>query len=316
MSLFSGLFKRIGSLKQLRLIVVFFLISLFVWLSSKMSEVHTSKVDIYFDYSDETFNTYRVDEPPQAVEFVISGTGFRLLFARLFTPTVYLSMTDVQTDDKGLYFSKPLMISAVESHYRNVLRVNQLMLDRLDAPFFASSNKKIPVRLQEDFMLADGYAWSSELNFIPDSLYVSGSPEKVDSLEYAFVVRPTNKEFTTSLDEKLSLTSELQANYKWSKTQVHASQKISRYTQIELRLPIEVLDPIENIDVSVIPAFAQVSLRVPVQQVRQIDPSQFILGCRLSIDTVSEFLGVDFEKIPDNIVVNEITPSQVRYFIN
>jgi hypothetical protein len=225
-------------------------------------------------------------------------------------------MTDVQTDDKGFYFSKPALISAVESHYRNVLRINQLMLNRLDAPFFASSIKKIPVRLQEDFMLADGYAWSSELNFIPDSLYVSGSPEMVDSLEYAFVVTPTNKEFTTSLDEKLSLTSKLQAYYKWSETQVHATQKISRYTQIELRLPIEVLDPIENIDVSVIPAFAEVSLRVPVQQARQIDPSQFILGCRLPIDTVSEFLVVDFKKIPDNIVVNEITPSQVRYFIN
>jgi hypothetical protein len=118
------------------------------------------------------------------------------------------------------------------------------------------------------------------------------------------------------LDEKLSLTSKLQAYYKWSETQVHATQKISRYTQIELRLPIEVLDPIENIDVSVIPAFAEVSLRVPVQQARQIDPSQFILGCRLPIDTVSEFLVVDFKKIPDNIVVNEITPSQVRYFIN
>ena len=316
MSLFSGLVKRIGSLKQLRLIVVFFLISIFVWLSSTMSETHTAKVNINFDYTDETFETYRVDEPTQAVEFVISGTGFRLLFARLFTPTVYLSMTDIQTDDKGFYFSKPALISAVESHFRNVLRVNQLILDRLVAPFFASSIKKIPVRLQEDFVVADGYAWSSELNFVPDSLYVSGSPEKVDSLEHAFVVFPTNKEFTTSLDEKLRLTSDLQANYKWSQTQVHATRKISRYTQIELRLPIEVLDPIPNIDVSVIPAFAQVSLRVPVHQARQIDPSQFILGCRLPSDTISEFLGVDFERIPDNIVVKDIIPSQVRYFIN
>ena len=108
MSLFSGLIKRIGSLKQLRLIVIFFLISLFVWLSSKMSEVNTAKVEIYFDYSDETFETYRVDKPAQAVEFVLSGTGFRLLFARLFTPTVYLSMTNVLRDDNGFYFSKPL----------------------------------------------------------------------------------------------------------------------------------------------------------------------------------------------------------------
>lgn len=316
MSLLSGLFKRIGSLKQLRLIVIFFLISLFVWLSSKMSEVHTAKVDIYFDYSDETFETYRVVEPAQAVEFIITGTGFRLLFARLFTPIVYLSMTDIQMDDNGFYFSKLVLISAVESHFRNVLRVNQLMLDRLDAPFFTASIKKIPVRLQQDFVLADGYAWSSELNFIPDSLYVSGSPEKVDSLEYAFVVTPINKEFTTSLDEKLSLTPDLQSNYKWSETLVYATQKISRYTQIELRLPIEVLDPIENIDVSVIPAFAQVSLRVPVQQARQIDHSQFLLGCRLPSDTISEFLSVRFERIPENILVNEITPSQVRYFIN
>ena len=119
--------------------------------------------------------------------------------------------------------------------------------------FLVASIKKIPVRLHEDFMLADGYAWSSELNFTPDSLYVSGSAEKVDSLEYAFVVMPTNKEFTTSLDEKLSLTQDLQVNYKWSEMQVHATQKISRYTQIELRLPIEVLDSVESIDVSVIP---------------------------------------------------------------
>ena len=316
MSLFSGLVKRIGSLKQLRLVVVFFLISIFVWLSSKMSEVHTAKVDIYFDYSDETFETYRVDEPSQAIEFVISGTGLRLLFARLFTPTVYLSLTNIQKDGNRFYFAKSALISAVESHYRNVLRVNQLKLDRLDAPFFAATIKKIPVRLHEDFMLANGYAWTSELNFFPDSLYVSGSTEKVDSLEYAFVVSSVNKEFTTSLDEKLSLIVNLQENYKWSDTQVHATQKISRYTQIELRLPIEVLDPSESIDVSVIPAFAQVSLSVPVQQARQIDPSQFILGCRLPFDTISEYLAVDFEKIPDNFVVNEISPNQVRYFIN
>ena len=96
MSLFSGLIKRIGSLKQLRLIVVFFLISLFVWLSSKMSEIHTAKVDIYFDYSDETFETYRVHEPDQAIEFVISGTGLRLLFI-----TLYFTLRTAQDSDPG-----------------------------------------------------------------------------------------------------------------------------------------------------------------------------------------------------------------------
>ena len=316
MSLFSGLIKRIGSLKQLRLIVIFFLISLFVWLSSKMSEVHTAKVDIYFDYSDETFETYRVDEPAQAVEFVISGTGFRLLFSRLFTPTVYLSMTDVQTDDKGFYFSKPALISAVESHYRNVLRVNQLKLDRLDAPFFVSSVKKIPVLLEEDFVLADGYAWSSELNFTPDSLYVSGPPGKVDSLEYAFLVIPTHKNISTSLDEKLSLTRNLKDNFKWNQTWVHAKQKISRYTQIDLRLPIEVKTESKEISISLIPAFAQVSLHVPVEQANKIDPSEFILACNFLSDTISNFLDVGFEKRPDNIIVHDINPSQVRYFIN
>ena len=82
MSLFSGLIKRIGSLKQLRLIVVFFLISLFVWLSSKMSEIHTAKVDIYFDYSDETFETYRVHEPAQAIELP-RGLGWEACLQRM-----------------------------------------------------------------------------------------------------------------------------------------------------------------------------------------------------------------------------------------
>ena len=64
---------------------------------------------------------------------------------------------------------------------------------------------------------------------------------------------------------------------------MYATQKISRYTEIELRLPNKVLDPKNNIDVSVIPAFAQVSLRVPVQQARQIDPYNlyWVVGCLL-----------------------------------
>ena len=148
MSLFSGLVKRIGSLKQLRLVLIFFLISLFVWLSSKMSEVHTAKVDIYFDYSDETFETYRVDEPSQAIEFVISGTGLRLLFARLFTPTVYLSLTNIKKDGNRFYFSKSALISAVESHYRNVLRVNHLSLTDLMRRFLQLLLRKF----RSDFM--------------------------------------------------------------------------------------------------------------------------------------------------------------------
>ena len=46
MALLSGLTKQIGSLKQLRLIIIFFLFSFVVWLSSKMSETHTASVEI------------------------------------------------------------------------------------------------------------------------------------------------------------------------------------------------------------------------------------------------------------------------------
>jgi hypothetical protein len=59
MALLSGLTKQIGSLKQLRLITIFFLFSFVVWLSSKMSETHTASVEIQFDFSNETFEIYR-----------------------------------------------------------------------------------------------------------------------------------------------------------------------------------------------------------------------------------------------------------------
>ena len=78
-----------------------------------MSEVHTAKVDIYFDYSDETFETYRVHEPAQAIEFVISGTGLRLLLARFYANGLFI-------DDKyskgrqQVLFSKPTLISLLK----------------------------------------------------------------------------------------------------------------------------------------------------------------------------------------------------------
>lgn len=316
MALLSGLTKQIGSLKQLRLITIFFLFSFVVWLSSKMSETHTASVEIQFDFSNETFEIYRTNNEVQATDFIVSGTGFRLLSARLITPTVFLSMSDAQMDGDGIYFTQQDLISSVESHFRNVFRVNQLSLKRLDAPFIQSASKRVPVRLDQDLMPAAGYAWSSERQIVPDSLTVFGLPSQVDTLVYALLDSPKKKMFNTSFDQKLAVTTNLQSNFKWSQTKVRVTQNISRYTQVELRLPVEVIDSDEKVDVSLIPAFVLVNLRVPIERVRQIEPSQFVLGCRLPSDTTAEYLDVNFEKIPEDIMVKDITPKQVRYFLD
>ena len=316
MALLSGLTKQIGSLKQLRLIIIFFLFSFLVWLSSKMSETHTASVEIQFDFSDETFEFHRINNEIQATDFIVSGTGFRLLSARLITPTVFLSMSDAQIDGDGIYFTQQDLISAVESQFRNVYRVNQLSLKRLDTPFIQSASKRVPVRLVQDLLPADGYAWSSELQIVPDSLTVFGLPSQVDTLMYALLDSPKNKMFNTSFDQKLALTTDLQSNFKWIQTKVYVTQNISRYTQVELRLPVEVIDSDEKIDVSLIPAFVLVNLSVPIERVRQIEPSQFVLVCRLPSDTTTEYLEVNFEKIPEGIMVKDITPKQVRYFLD
>ncbi|MED5362795.1 MAG: hypothetical protein VX790_01295 [Bacteroidota bacterium] len=249
-------------------------------------------------------------------DFIVSGTGFRLLSARLIKPTVFLSMQDAQIDGDGIYFTQQDLISAVESQFRNVYRVNQLSLKRLDTPFIQSASKRVPVRLVQDLVPADGYAWSSELQIVPDSLTVFGLPSQVDTLMYALLDSPKNKMFNTSFDQKLELITDLQSNFKWSQTKVYVTQNISRYTQVELRLPVEVIDSDEKVDVSLIPAFVLVNLSVPIEKVRQIEPSQFVLVCRLPSDTTTEYLEVNFEKIPEGIMVKDITPKQVRYFLD
>ena len=316
MALLCDLTKQIGSLKQLRLIIIFFLFSFLVWLSSKMSETHTASVEIQFDFSDQTFEFHRINNEIQVTDFIVSGTGFRLLSARLITPTVFLSMSDALIDGDGIYFTQQDLISAVESQFRNVYRVNQLSLKRLDTPFIQSASKRVPVRLVQDLVPADGYAWSSELQIVPDSLTVFGLPSQVDTLMYALLDSPKNKTFNTSFDQKLALTTDLQSNFKWSQTKVYVTQNISRYTQVELRLPVEVIDSDEKIDVSLIPAFVLVNLSVPIEKVRQIEPSQFVLVCRLPSDTTTEYLEVNFEKIPEGIMVKDIIPKQVRYFLD
>ena len=316
MALLCDLTKQIGSLKQLRLIIIFFLFSFLVWLSSKMSETHTASVEIQFDFSDETFEFHRINNEIQVTDFIVSGTGFRLLSARLITPTVFLSMSDALIDGDGIYFTQQDLISAVESQFRNVYRVNQLSLKRLDTPFIQSASKRVPVRLVQDLVPEDGYAWSSELQIVPDSLTVFGLPSQVDTLMYALLDSPKNKMFNTSFDQKLELITDLQSNFKWSQTKVYVTQNISRYTQVELRLPVEVIDSDEKIDVSLIPAFVLVNLSVPIERVRQIEPSQFVLVCRLPSDTTTEYLEVNFEKIPEGIMVKDIIPKQVRYFLD
>jgi hypothetical protein len=313
---FSGLLRRIRSLKNIRSIPLFLFLSIFIWLSSVLSESHTAKINIDFDFIEIGFDKYQAESKSSFSEVVLTGTGFRLLFYRLVPLRVYLSMSNAIVREGHYYFERKEIVKAIESQHRNAFRVREFRSEILSTPIRKSKIKKVPVRLDYDLQTADGFAWTDSITFTPDSLLVSGKPSAIDTLHYALIESPKDMSFTTPINQRMSVSPKLLKLYSFNLENIHVQRKIARYTQIEIRLPIETSDSLNAVDVQLIPAFAEISLRVPVKRARDIEAADFKLIGYYAEDSESNFLDVKVVEMPNDVAVKDIKPKRVRYFIN
>jgi len=289
---------------RFRFFLFFLLLSLTFWTSTKLSNTYIVE---------ESFSIIWINIPNgiipssenQQMNVSISASGIEILIYRLINKSINISLSQADfSREKGLVDLRGQEIFIQKQFFENT-KLNILNPLFLEFKFSRLEEKVFTVVPQIEINLRAGYLIDSSLKVTPDSILVRGPKSILDTLNSIQSESIIADDLYENFRKKVSLRSIPEIQLSESKVTVEVA--VSRYTEKEFLLNVEVINLPLGTRVKLFPPKAKVRVTLPLSVLRTIKTSDF----NLVVDYNNIFK--DAEKKLDLIMIRR--PSSVKKVI-
>ena len=289
---------------RFRFFLFFLLLSFTFWTSTKLS--NTYKVEESFSIIWTNIpNGIIPSSENQQMNVSISASGIAILIYRLINKSINISLSQADfSREKGLIDLRGQEFFIQKQFFENT-KLNILNPLFLEFKFSRLEEKVFTVVPQIEINLRAGYLIDSSLKVTPDSILVRGPKSILDTLNSIQSESIIADDLYENFRKTVSLRSIPEIQLSESKVTVEVA--VSRYTEKEFLLNVEVINLPLGTRVKLFPPKAKVRVTLPLSVLRTIKASDF----NLVVDYNNIFK--DAEKKLDLIMIRR--PSSVKKVI-
>jgi hypothetical protein len=289
---FEEVLRQFPSKDRFKFFFLFVLLSFVFWFSTKLSNTYQIEQSFTIHW-DQIPKGIIVSQDSSELSLSITASGIEILWYRLFKNKISLSLNEIFFKSKEAMLTIDNQRFNIKKQLFNNTVLNQISTPVLTIPYSRLAVKKVKIFSEQVLKLRVGYLIDKPVIISPDSLLVRGSQDMLDTLSkvntVSFILEDVFESFQK--DVALEKIPELQFDIQV----VALKQEISRYSEKEFTIPIEVLN---------IPKSVRVKLFLPTVTLKATMP--LILLKRTNAFDFS--LVVDY----DLIITNELTTLPLR----
>ena len=289
---------------RFRFFLFFLLLSFTFWTSTKLSNTYTVEESFSIIWTNIP-NGIIPSSENQQMNVSISASGIAILIYRLINKSINISLSQADfSREKGLIDLRGQEFFIQKQFFENT-KLNILNPLFLEFKFSRLEEKVFTVVPQIEINLRAGYLIDSSLKVTPDSILVRGPKSILDTLNSIQSESIIADDLYENFRKKVSLRSIPEIQLSESKVTVEVA--VSRYTEKEFLLNVEVINLPLGTRVKLFPPKAKVRVTLPLSVLRTIKASDF----NLVVDYNNIFK--DAEKKLDLIMIRR--PSSVKKVI-
>ena len=289
---------------RFRFFLFFLLLSFTFWTSTKLSNTYIVEESFSIIWTNIP-NGIIPSSENQQMNVSISASGIEILIYRLINKSINISLSQADfSGEKGLIDLRGQDFFIKKQFFENT-KLNILNPLFLEFKFSRLEEKVFTVVPQIEINLRAGYLIDSSLKVTPDSILVRGPKSILDTLNSIQSESIIADDLYENFRKKVNLRSIPEIQLSESKVTVEVA--VSRYTEKEFLLNVEVINLPLGTRVKLFPPKAKVRVTLPLSVLRTIKASDF----NLIVDYNNIFK--DAEKKLDLIMIRR--PSSVKKVI-
>lgn len=298
---------------------VFLLISVFIWFLNALSNNYTSVIEYPLVYTDFPEEKVFVGELPEHLELRINASGYEILRYKTFRKPVPISfnasaytLNRPGQDNSRAYILTRYHTEQVSRQLSSEIQLLEIKPDTLHFQFARKITRMVKVlpdfryQVDKQFTIKDGIILE------PDSVEVTGPDIILDTLSYVYTVRSDLGQLSRNFSDKVKL--KRASDLEYSRFKVNCSFELERFTEVQLSIPIDVLNLPDTIALQTFPSTIKLTCNVGLSKYDRVDGSLLrAVVDYLDIGEGTNVLDVDVQNIPVYLMSYEYYPKTVEY---
>jgi len=263
-----------------------------------------------------------VGEVPREVQLEVRSRGYKLLEYKLnniILPLVidlnaYPLKLDSRDDNGGLFLLTRDLKYVIEKQLSSEVEVVEINPDTLFFEFASRIRKQVKVASNINIEPAKQFMKTSEIRIDPDSIYISGPSNILDTIKAVKTEEKTFNNLTENFNREIALNETDDVRY--SRNSVIIQQQIEEYTEAQVSIPIEPINVPDSLILRPFPEAVNVKCFVTLEDYEKIMPAAFeAVVDYTTISKESDQLKVVLAESPSFARQIRLTPEFCDYII-
>lgn len=310
----DSLIKKLPSQGRFRFFLLFVFVSFTFWLSTKLSNIYTLEQSFTLLLT-EVPEGIIPSETSRKIKATVTASGFEILLYRLFDKSVTISLQEADFSSTLGRVSLRNQQFSIEQQLFDNTRLNQIYPESLNIVYSRLDEKRIAVVPQTQIQLRAGYLSDITIQSEPDSILVRGPKSILDTLNGVSTIffEATDVYKGISQEVGLKFIPELQ----FVQENVQLLMPVSRYSEKEFVLQVEVINLPLGVRVKLFPTTAKLRATLPMALLNTVMESDFrlVVDCENLQDQESKSLKLTLLKQPPGLKQLILEPEEVNYLI-
>ena len=311
---FEKVLRQLPTKDRFKFFFLFILLSFIFWFSTKLSNTYQIEQSFSIHWNNIPKGIVLNHDSSELV-LSITASGIEILWYRLFKNKINLVL------NKNIFIGKEAFVS-IDNERFNIQQqlfdntiLNQITTPVIKITYARLGVKKVKITSDPILKFRAGYLSDSPLTISPDSLLVRGSQDVLDTLTIVKTVSFIMENVFESFQKVIAL--ENLTNLQFDIKEVNIKQEVSRYSEKQFILPIEIINIPKSVKVKLFPPTGTLKATMPLTLLNGFNARDFMLVVDYELILKNELthLPIRLVKQPSQVKKVIWEPKTVNYLI-
>ena len=311
---FEKVLRQLPTKGRFKFFFLFVLLSFIFWFSTKLSNTYQIEQSFSIHWNNIPKGIV-LNHDSSELGLSITASGIEILWYRLFKNKINLVL------NKNIFIGKEAFVS-IDNERFNIQQqlfdntiLNQITTPVIKIAYSRLGVKKVKITSEPILKFRAGYLSDSPLTISPDSLLVRGSQDVLDTLTIVKTVSFIMEDVFESFQKVIAL--EDLTNLQFDIQEVNIKQEVSRYSEKQFILPIEIINIPKSVKVKLFPPTGTLKATMPLTLLNGFNARDFMLVVDYELILKNELthLPIRLVKQPSQVKKVIWEPKTVNYLI-
>ena len=301
---------------KIKYFLFFFFISISFWIITKLSNDYNSIISFDLKFEKIPNHISLINPISNKIDVSIKTSGFQFIYHKIFKRTININISSEIFKNDNFKYNTESLVYLVKDKFDSKTEIKAIFPKEITLNFTKKIRKKVKIIPPSNIIFKKGYGLSEKIILVPDSIWISGNSNLLDSINFLRTELLNYGKIDASLNYSFDVIKPNE-NIHLERSKAESLIKIEKFTEKIFSVPIKIKNLPDSIAIKLFPNQIKVRFLSSLSKIKLIKANDFKFNVDFNKIGIrnEKFLQINLDSFPDYLGKIRWTPKKVEFLL-